>query len=292
MTTEDEVIQRLIRWGEERAAVRAMLLTSTRAIPNAPLDDFSDYDVILVVTDIRRFYEDRAWLEDFGRVLVGFWDPIGLEYGFERSGNVIQYEDDLKIDFTLWPVEILRRIEEEPELPDELDAGYAILLDKDGLTNGLKAPTYQGYIPTPPTEEAYQLTIEEFFVDSAYVAKSLWRDELMPAKWVLECSMKQAYLRPMLEWLIEIEHDWSVKPGNLGKGLKKRLPPEIWSELEDTYVGGGVEENWEGLFRTIGLFRKVAIEVGEHLGYAYPNELDGRMMAHLQKVKGLGRLTL
>ena len=52
--------------------VRAMLLTSSRADPKAHLDLFSDYDVILVVTDIHPFFEDRTWLQDFGQVLGGF----------------------------------------------------------------------------------------------------------------------------------------------------------------------------------------------------------------------------
>ena len=53
-----------------------MLLTSTRANPNAPLDAFSDYDIVLVVSDIHPFVTDRAWLQDFGPLLVIYWDPI------------------------------------------------------------------------------------------------------------------------------------------------------------------------------------------------------------------------
>ena len=61
-----EVIRRLVSWAEERDPVRAMLLTSTRARPRAPVDVLSDYDVGLVLEDIRRFFEPRFWLEDCG----------------------------------------------------------------------------------------------------------------------------------------------------------------------------------------------------------------------------------
>lgn len=183
----DKVIRQLVEWAENQAPVRAMLLTSTRAIPNAPVDAFSDYDVILVTADIHPFYVDRSWLEDFGRVLVGYWDPIYREpdYDFEVFGNVIQYEGGLKIDFTLWPVELLRRIAAAPELPAELDAGYKVLLDKDQLTAGLPSPTYTAYIPKPPSNEVFQTLVNDFFSDAPYVAKCLWRDELLPAKWCL-----------------------------------------------------------------------------------------------------------
>lgn len=93
-------------------AVRAIFLTSTRAIPNAVLDAWSDYDVILVLPDIHPFVVDRTWLGDFGEVLVACWDPIHPNpgTGTEQGDNVTQYVDGHKIDFTLWPVELLERI--------------------------------------------------------------------------------------------------------------------------------------------------------------------------------------
>jgi aminoglycoside 6-adenylyltransferase len=47
--------------------------------------------------------------------------------------------------------------------------------------------------------------------------------------------------------------------------------------LEDSYAGADMKENWESLFRTMALFRQVAIEVGEGLGYIYPLDLDQRV---------------
>jgi aminoglycoside 6-adenylyltransferase len=281
-----DAIQRLIQWAEQQPSVRAMLLTSTRAIPNAPRDRYSDYDVILVVEDIRLFFEDRSWLEDFGEVLVAYWDPIYLDpdHGIEKVANVIQYEDGLKIDFTLWPVELMRRIVQAPALLAELDAGYIILLDKDHLTDDLQPPTYKAYIPTPPTNDVYQKTIEDFFSDAPYVAKCLLRGELFPAKWCLDYDMKHVFLRPMLEWRTEIDHGWSIPMGALGKGLKKRLSPEIWSQLESTYAGADIADNWEALFRTMTLFRQVAIEVGEPLGYAYLYDLDQRVTDYVRQM--------
>ena len=284
-----EVIESLIQWAEHQPLVRAMLLTSSRAIPNAPADIFSDYDVILAVRDVHPFYEDRSWLETFGRVLVLYRDPIIFDGSLERFAYVTQYENGLKIDFTLWQVEILQRDVADPQLPAEFDAGYRILLDKDHLTDGLKPPTYAAYIPTPPTETEYQTVVELLFHEATYVAKHLWRDDLMAAKYNLDHGMKLDNLRLMLEWRLEIDHHWSVKPGPYGRRLKKWLSPDLWAELESTYTGAGLEANWEAMFRTVDLFRKVAVEVGERLGYAYPDDLDRRAVAYLQKVKNLDR---
>lgn len=284
---EDDIIDRLIEWAKPRISIRAMLLTSTRAIPNASVDAFSDYDVILIVEDIHSFYEDRSWLEDFGEVLVAYWDPIYPDphYGDEKFGNVTQYIDGLKIDFTLLGLEWLKKVGEATKLPAELDAGYRVLLDKDHLTEGMKPPTYSSYIPTRPTPERYQKIVNDFFSNAPYVAKCLLRDELLPAKWCLDYDMRYIHLHPMLEWRMELDHNWKAKSGVLGKGLKKRLPPAIWTELENTYAGADIVDNWQSLFRTMALFRKVARQVGQGLGYEYPLDLDQRVTAYVQKMQ-------
>jgi len=286
-----EVIRRLIRWADGKDSIRAVLLTSTRAKPDAPVDILSDYDVVLVVEDIRPFFEERSWLADFGDVLVAYWAPIYPEpdHGFEQTGNTVQYADGLRIDFRFWPIALARRIAEIPELPAELDDGYTVLLDKDSLFDGMSPPTYAAYVPDRPDEATYLKLVSDFFSVAPVVAKYLWRDELLPAKWCLDYDMKHLHLRPMLEWRMERDHDWSVPAGNLGKGLKKRLPAGVWEELEGTYAGANIEDNWEALFRTMSLFRRVATEVADDLGYAYPLDLDRRVTGYVRAIKDLDR---
>jgi hypothetical protein len=47
-----------------------------------------------------------------------------------------------------------------------------------------------------------------------------------------------------------------------------------------------VQENWDALFRTIDLFRRVAMEVGRGLGYEYPLGLDQQVTAFAQRMRG------
>jgi len=124
----DATIRRLIRWAAPRDAVRALLLTSTRAVPGAAVDALSDYDVILVARDIRPFAADQGWVADFGAVLVTYRDPPAPDpdHGIAQAGHVVQYADGLKIDFRLWPVALARAIAGAPALPPELDAGRPI----------------------------------------------------------------------------------------------------------------------------------------------------------------------
>jgi len=282
---KDEFIPNFVRWAENQPLVRAALLTSTLAVPGSKVDIFSDFDLILILSDVQPFFQDRAWLEDFGHVLAIYRDPLEPMDGFLKSGNVTQYDNGLKIDFTLWPVALLQKTTASPQLPPEFDAGYRILLDKDQLTGGLQPPTYRGYIPNPPSEAEYLRKIEEFFLDTGYTAKFLWRGDLMAAKTLLDYFLKDEHLRPILEWHMEIAHQWSVKPGPHGRGLQKWLRGDLWAKLGDTYTGFGLEENWQALDKTIVLMRQVAQEVGASLGFAYPADLDRRAVAYLQDLK-------
>jgi aminoglycoside 6-adenylyltransferase len=287
---EDDVLERLVKWASGRDDIRALILTSTRAVEGASvsIDLFSDYDVIAVVDEVRPFYDDRGWLSHFGDVLVLYRDPIRQRDAGESFAYITQYSDGLKIDFTLASTGVIDAIVARGKLPDDLDVGYRVLLDKDGLTIGLAPPSGRAFVPERPTETEFLTLVEEFFHEATYVAKHLWRDDLLPAKYNLDHAMKQVDLRRMLDWLLQTEFDWSVPTRAYGKGLKRKLAPETWEALERTYAGSGLDENWEALFATIELFRDAARKVGNGLGFAYPEDLDRRVCGYLREVRALG----
>ncbi len=163
-----------------------------------------------------------------------------------------------------------------------------MLLDKDQLTTRLRPPTYQAYIPKPPTETEYREGIEDFFVVAIYVAKYFWRDDLVAAKHLMEDFMRQEHLLPMLVWRVELEHDWKVKPGLYGRGLKKWLRPDLWAALENTYTGMNMADNWLALYNIIALMGKVAGEVGSQMGYPYSEDMHRRTIAYVQKIENRG----
>ena len=54
-------------------------------------------------------------------------------------------------------------------------------------------------------------------------------------------------------------------------------------------MGPDSEDNWAALFHLMALFRRVAMEVGGALGYAYPQPLDERVSVYLDAVRKLPR---
>ena len=282
--SEATILRRLTAWAASDDLVRALILESSRAVADAPLDAFSDYDVLLVLGDTQPFLDDEAWARAFAEPLVMFRDTL-TTWGMTTYTRLALYADGTKIDYMLWPVELLRQVVASQTPPDVLDWGYRVLLDKDGSTAGLPAPTRAAHVPPRPSETEYLALVEEFWWETTYVAKNLWRDELMHAKYNLDVVMRHDLLTRMLEWRVEVDEGWTWMPGMAGRGLRGKLAPETWTALEATWVGADIEENWRALFAMTGLFRRVAQEVAAALGYTYPLELDERVSAYLAGVR-------
>jgi aminoglycoside 6-adenylyltransferase len=287
---EKTVLKKFFEWAAAREDIRAVILTSTRTTPGAMLDFFSDYDIILATTH-PELYRPDDWLADFGPLLVLYRDPVRLIHGEPAFARITQYANGLKIDFTIWTDELLRRVVaqavEKGGLDPDLDLGYRVLLDKDGLTAGMPSPTYQAFIPQRPREGEYHTMVEEFFHEGTYVVKYIWRQDLMALKYIFDGAMKGECLRGMLEWYMQIGHGWQVRTGAYGRNLRHKLPPDIWVELEHTYCGAEAQDNWDAFYATIALFEKVARAVGADLGFEYPQDLHNRCLSYYRWIQAL-----
>jgi aminoglycoside 6-adenylyltransferase len=281
---EADVVARLTAWGENDRRIRALVLTSSRARADESVDALSDYDLIVAVEDAAAFAADDAWVSAYAQPLARWGDQDEV-HGLTTYFRGVVYADGVKIDYTIWPEALLDRVAKAGALPDALDVGYRVLLDKSGRTPDWPAATYRAHVPAKPTEAEYRALVEEFWWDTTYVAKALWRGEVVFAKFVLDYDAKLGALRRFLEWRIELDRDWSWRPGAYGRGVEGHLPADLAAELARTYVGTDVEDNWNALFRTTALFRRVATEVGEALGYAYPLEVDEAVTAQLDAVR-------
>ncbi|MEJ7838268.1 MAG: aminoglycoside 6-adenylyltransferase [Thermomicrobiales bacterium] len=286
----DPVICHVLEWAAELETIRAVLLTSTRAVPGARLDALSDYDVIVYVRNVRPFYDDRSWIDVFGEVLVAYWDPLqpAPETGDVLTGNVVQYVDGLKIDFTVSSETHLKQLADGLSLPQELDAGYLVLLDKDGLAARIPPPTHTGYRTIRPDNTRFQAIVNDFFAGVPYVAKCLIRHDMLPARWCLDYDIRFEYLLPMLTWHAASDYDWSITIGVNGKGLKRYLDSRLWQLLESSFATGTVEDTWESLFQTIALCRLAGLDVASRLGLQYPIAFDQRVTRHANAMRERG----
>lgn len=117
------------------------------------------------------------------------------------------YDDGTRVDYTIWPENVAERVVEESSLPESLDVGYRVLLDKDGRTSGWRPPTYRAHVPARPTRSEYDALTDEFWWNVRDVAKGLWRGEVFFAKFMRDYDLKFVAFRRFLEWRVEIDHD-------------------------------------------------------------------------------------
>lgn len=261
--------------------IRAAILNGSRANPHAARDIFQDYDIVYVVTELETFKQNPNWIDCFGeRMILQLPDdmldpPPGDEDGYVY---LMQFADGNRIDLGLVPLARLDRLEQ--------DSLSVLLLDKDGLIPPFPPACEDGYLPIPPSAKAYADCCNEFWWVCPYVAKGLWRGEILYAKYMLD-QVVRAELLKMLVWRIGDRTQFEKNPGKHGKYFEQYLDPEEWDLLLKTYSDADYDHTWEALIAACRLFREGARFVGSHFGFEYPQGEDERVSAHLEHVRTL-----
>ena len=69
MRTESEMLDLILQIAKVIQA-DAIALSGSRTNPNAPKDEFQDYDVVYIVDDLAALVTDLAWLEASGKRII------------------------------------------------------------------------------------------------------------------------------------------------------------------------------------------------------------------------------
>lgn len=237
----------------------------------------SDYDVEFFVRDVGPFIEDDAWVSDFGEIMVRWPAAPRPTSSDDWVTHLVLYEDGVRIDFQITTL--------APSTSENLDNGYRILADKDGVATQLPEPTYTRYIIQRPTAQAFDARMNAFWWDIVYVAKALHRGELNYARYMLDGTIRFDKLQPLLEWYIGLNLDWSVSAGIYGRWFHKYLDQSTWEGYTRTFAGAEFESNWQALFATIELVRQVGHTLAASLGFEYPAETDRKVTGYIQWVR-------
>lgn len=286
MRSEQQMFNLILDTARSDKRIRAVVMNGSRANPNAPRDPFQDFDIVYIVTDVEPFRKNLAWIQHFGEMMIlqmpeDMQDPAPDKDGF--FVYLMQFMDGNRIDLGVFT---LPQWKEHNKVKDSLSV---LLLDKDGIIEPFPPASEASYLPEPPTAKAFADCCNEFWWVSPYVAKGLWRGEILYAKCMHEEVVRNAELLKMLNWHIGVQTDFKINPGKLGKYFQKYLEPELWEMLLGTFADASEANTWDALFATCELFRKVAISLAEHFGFAYPWEEDRNVSAYLQHIRSLPR---
>jgi aminoglycoside 6-adenylyltransferase len=283
MRSEQEMFELIVNTARNDDRIRAVIMNGSRANPNAPRDIFQDYDIVYIVTDVQSFKQDPNWIKRFGELMI-MQLPDDMLDPPPRGNNgytyLMQFSDGNRIDLNLYPITKLDDLEQ--------DSLSIILLDKDGIIGPYSPSNDSDYLPEIPTSKQYADCCNEFWWVCPYVAKGLWRTEIIYAKCMLDQFVREQLMK-MLIWYIGVKTQFLKNPGKLGKYFKKYLEPELWELLQETYVDASYDHTWEALQTMCILFRRTAAAVSEYFGFEYPLGDDERVSAHLNHVRHLSK---
>jgi aminoglycoside 6-adenylyltransferase len=279
MRSEQEMYKLILDTAQSDDRIRAVIMNGSRANPNAPRDIFQDFDIVYIVTEVASFKKDPKWIDRFGELMImqlpdDMQDPPPSND--DRYAYLMQFADGNRIDLTLYSILKLNELDR--------DSLSVLLLDKDGLIEPFPPSNEGDYLPKPPTSKAFADCCNEFWWVCPYVAKGLWREEIIYAKYMLNQVVREQLMK-MLAWHIGIKTQFSSNPGKYGKYYKQYLEPELWDMLLQTYSEAGYDHTWEALDIMCQLFRIVTLSVAEHFGFEYPDKEDKNVSAHLKHVR-------
>lgn len=279
-----DIIHQLQAWAEEEPTIRALVLLGSRARDGA-IDNFSDYDVLLLVDDEQELLgRETEWKQRFGPILVEIPEMATLPGGSYPT-RLLLYRDGTKIDFSLCPAPLLEKALQDAEPPGWLTVPYQMLLDKADWGRRLEAFRRQYKTEDKPDAATYGKVVNEFFWEITYIAKQLYRGEIWLALYS-EGVVREQLLLPMLEWSEKARHDWKYDTAYQGRYIRHWLHQERYELLLATCSGADPADKWRALAALIRLFRETAREVATALGYVYPAKLDAGVMAYLRERVG------
>jgi aminoglycoside 6-adenylyltransferase len=281
MRTEQEMFELIMKIAREDEHIRAVYMHGSRANPCVEKDEYSDYDIVFIVTEISPFLNNKEWINNFGKITFIFEGYKVQNKFFMKEINdlscryvwCILLDDGNHIDLMIETVEEAMNhihIKNKPTI---------VLLDKDScLPEQSQSNNLDCYVKKP-CEDEYSAC---WFLNS--VAKGIARDQLPYAKEEFNSKITVT-LNRMIEWYIGIQTDFSVSIGNDGKYYKKYLPENIYNLYTKIYSDSSYDNFWNGIFFACELFSKIASSVGDYLGYIYNNQEEKSMIDYLVKIK-------
>ncbi|MCG8488065.1 MAG: aminoglycoside 6-adenylyltransferase [Chromatiales bacterium] len=273
---EENVLKQIEKWALEEECIRAVVLTGSRTAATSNTDLLSDYDIAVYTTDWSQFLNSDNWINRFGTILVRWPITPGTTFDTHWLTRLVLFEDGLRIDFQITEFDQIN--------PKDYDNGYRILVDKDGITNPLKEPTYTIYNIKRPSKDEFTQLVNDFWWDTTYLPKNLYRNELPYAKYMLDNILRHQHLHRLIEWHIGSINDWKVNPGCHGKWFALYLDHATWEAYKATYAGSGINENWNALFKLLNLFGRLASKCADRLGYQYPADLDKKVTGYIYEL--------
>ena len=268
MRTEPEMLDLILQTAKV-LQVNAVAMSGSRTNPNAPKDEFQDYDVVYIVEDLDGLTADLAWLEEFGKRIIEQHNVLD-----HRRLYLMLFEDGNRIDLTLCPKEHIK------EWVDS-EADFTVLDDTQGLFESY-TPTPERYWTAPASATDFDKSCNEFWWVSAYVVKGICRKQVIYTTDHLYGICQQELLK-LLAWQVAADKE-KVDIGKNYKYLFNYLPTEKEKEFSNLLDFSSIDKITQSLFATMELFHQEAQFLAHKMGFDYDKEIAERMIQYAEDI--------
>ena len=201
--------------------------------------------------------------------------------GFERR---VLFEGGLDVDFVPGPVADLQAMLDQgfsPDIADMIHRGVRFLVDKDGFSERLQSIKIDPPPYSPPAESEFLNLVNDFWYHTVWTGKHLRRGELWWAKSCCDGYLKHL-LRQMMEWHTRVSKGEGIDTWMRGRFLEEWADARAVESLPAVFAHYDEEDVWRALMATMELFRWLAVETADLLGYSYPSFGEERTTEFVQ----------
>ncbi|WP_061596925.1 aminoglycoside 6-adenylyltransferase [Streptococcus gordonii] len=267
MRTETEMFNVILQTAKA-LQVYAVAMSGSRTNPNAPKDEFQDYDVVYIVEYLDTLVADLSWLDQFGTRIIEQHNVLG-----NRRLYLMLFEDGNRIDLTLCSKEHIK------EWVDS-EADFTVLDDPQGLFDPY-VPAPKRYWMAPATATDFDKSCNEFWWVSAYVVKGIRRNHLVYATDHLYGICQQELLK-LLAWQVAADQG-TIDVGKNYKYLFQHLPAEKEKEFTALLDFSDQKSLTKSLLATIDFFHKEAQAFSLKTGFHYDKATAEKMIEHAEE---------
>ena len=278
--SEKEMMDLILSTAKEDDRIRAVYMNGSRTNPNAPHDEFQDYDIVYVVRETGSFIDDKNWIRRFGDILIMQYPDESPFFPNDKENSyawLMIFTDGNRMDLTVKTIEHAKN----NVLSDSL---CEILLDKDGILPQIPKSSDISHHVKKPTALEFSSTCNEFWWCLNNVAKGICREELSYAQDMLNYVVRKQ-LERMLSWKIGILTDYSVSVGKSGKYMKRWLTEDEWNTYLDTYCAADPRAMWKAVDLMCGLFIETSKFVALKSGFMYNESEADNCLLYLKELR-------
>jgi aminoglycoside 6-adenylyltransferase len=267
----------IIRWAKNHANLRAVVVMGSQARSEHPADEWSDLDLLFLITKYMNQDEADEWIKEICFELRGVWssasEPISNSEWFPL-GNIVL--DRFKVDIVCAVIanEAFQLSDLETTLP-KLPYAYVfypsckILYDLIGRPRTILIANGR-YILNIPDEVRLVNNFRFFWMELVHLAQVYNRGEHWRAV-ILQNQCLEKYLLRLIEWhsllFLEGERIWPR-----GRFLEEWADSRIVLELQDLQIVFKGNAFWTSIFKLYNLHRWLALEICKKKEFVFPTD--------------------